>query len=121
MTITIGGLTLDNPSKMTVIKEDRDTAFVRTYSSVAFFSWGSRIYGKTLVLQWGAMAVADFNSLHAIYITDGEVVFDPNDGTGRTFNVNLSSLVGAYHMVTTAQTGEYRKDVELELLIMSEV
>ncbi|NPU85556.1 MAG: hypothetical protein HPY65_13850 [Syntrophaceae bacterium] len=118
---TLGSLTFaSNPDTMTLIKKDRDVAWVKTYSSVAIFSWGSSYAGKKLDLAWSYMDTGEFADLEDIQEADAQVVFDPQDGSGRTFNVEILALDGEYHLYLKDDTGQYRKNVKLTLLIMSE-
>ncbi len=121
--MVLGTLTFSrNPSEMTVIKKDRVTAVKETYSSVALFSWGSSIIGKTIELSWPFMTINDFTDLEALVDADEAVVFNPEDGSLKTYNVEIIGLDGKYHITpSVADDAGYRKDVRLTLLIMSEV
>jgi hypothetical protein len=107
-----------NPSEMSVITPMRHTASVKTYSSVAFFSWGTDIVGVTLSLHFNFMTVAQYDSLLALLEADAQLVFDPQDGSGSTYNVEMVNLQGDYFIYLG--TG-YRQNVVLDLLVLSEV
>ena len=78
MTMTLGGQTITKlPSKMTLILADRMSAVKKTYSSVAFFSWGNTLLGKILTLEWPLLELAEWNVLDALFQADASVVFDP--------------------------------------------
>jgi hypothetical protein len=119
--ISINAYTLiDQPNEMTPVRADRSIAYELTLSSVAFFSWGSSIVGKEITLSWNYMTATEFASLDAIYQADTEVVFDPQAGDSKTYNVQVISLDGTL-VRKISGTGAYRTDVKMVLLIMSEV
>jgi len=118
--ISVGALTFTrNPASMTPVEDVRYNTFVLTYSGVAHFSWGLDIVGKEIELTWPYMNNPEFNTLKAIYEADSAVVFDPNDGGGSTYNVELTSLDSTYFM--GRDTNGKRLNVKLTLLILSEV
>ncbi len=120
--MVLGGYTFaDEPSDMTFIQKDRSVSFQQTYNSVAVFSWGTSYVGKVLELTWLGMTTSQYASLTALYIADASVVFDPQDGSGKTFNVEILSLDGKYFIDLENIAGNHRLDVKMELLIMSEV
>lgn len=120
--MVLGGYTFaDEPSDMTFIQKDRSAAFQRTYTSIAIFSWGASYVGKVLELSWLGMTTSQYASLLALFIADVPVVFDPQDGSGKTFNVEILSLDGKYFIDLENAAGNHRLDVQMELLIMSEV
>lgn len=118
----LGGLTFNrNPTKMTMIIPDKHCAYEKTYSSVAFFSWGTSIVGKELELEWTNMRSSDFDSLDTMFRADAEVNFNPQAGTGKTYTVNIVSLDGAYQRILGSAVGVWRSDVKMILLVMAEV
>lgn len=119
--MVLGTCTFDsNPSGMTFIQKDRDVAHKKTYSSVALFSWGASYVGKTLELSWDYMTTGQYDDLRDIFEADAEVVFDPQDGESKTFNVEVLALNGEYYQYLEDATGNHRKSVTMQLLIMSE-
>jgi hypothetical protein len=120
--MTLGTCTFTrNPSEMTVIKADRICASEPTYAGVAFYSWGPSLIGKEIELYWPAMPIEQFNDLQEIYEADASVVFDPQDDSSDTFNVQVLDFNGKYHITPTVnENGGKRKDVRMVLLIMSE-
>ena len=110
---------LELPQAMTMIRAERESAVVKTYDSVAFFSWGADIVGKAITLTWNAMTKTQFDLLDEIYQADVEVEFDPTDITEEStkYNVQVTNLQGEYW----AGVSDYRLNCSLELLIMSEV
>lgn len=118
--ISIGSFTpVLNPSEMTVIRADKPTAYKQTYSNVVYFAWPASVVGKVIEVRWNAMPGTDFAALDALYVADAVVVLNPNDGSGKTYNVNILSLDGKYHTGLGAAT--QRTNVVCQLLIMSEV
>ena len=110
------------PSDMTIIKPDKYCSEVLTYSSIGFFSWGVTIVGKRITLRWNYMSVAQYEALHTLYAADVPVVFDPDDESHSTYNVEVIGLKGEYHIYPEIDaSGIFRKNVSLELLILSEV
>lgn len=110
-----------NPSSFSGIYEpNKLTAIVQTYSSVGYFNWGTKIIGKVIKLEWDYMSAEQYESLRAMYEADAQVVFDPAGITGLKFNVHVMELTGKYYLGLAA-TGTYRKDVTMELVVMSEV
>lgn len=115
--ISLGAFTPSlNPGSMTIIQKDKPTAVMQTYSGAAYFAWPATIVGKVLDLSWNLIPVADWTALDALYAADAVVVFDPNDGSSKTYNVNILSLAGTYYI-----RNQSRSDVKLSLLVMSEV
>lgn len=110
-----------DPGSITVIRKDKRSAVVETYSGAAYFSWGSSIVGKQIILTWNWMPGDEFAALDALYEADVEVVFDPDDGTSRTFNVNLLGLDGDYLRGLDNTSASIRTNVTLTLCIMSQV
>lgn len=98
-----------------IIKSEKSSAKLDTYTGVAFFSWGMILAGTVILLKWNAMSTAMFDELDNIYQADASTTFVPsNDSQGDSYDVEIMSLKGKYHMELE---GTYRKDVELELLI----
>jgi hypothetical protein len=111
-----------NPSEMSMVEEDKFASSLLTYTSVAYFSWGSTIVGKIITLRWGGMTTTQFDTLQTKYEADAEVVWEPNQGDSadRTFNVEISRLTGSYH-ISLLDSASDRVNVEMDLVIMSEV
>lgn len=117
--IAIGGTTMTRePSEMTMVRKRRITASLQTYGGVAFFTWGASILGKTIEIGWPVLEYDQFAFLQTLLEANSRVVFDPQDGSSKTYNVELISLDGKYFI--KKDTG-YRKDVRLVLIILSEV
>lgn len=120
--MSLGGYTFDKqPSGMTFVAKDRDVAYQKTYTSVALFSWGASYIGKVIEVSWNFLTTSQYASLQTIYEADVQVVFNPQDGTSKTFNVEVLSLDGEYFIYLDNSTNHYRKNAKMQLLIMSEV
>lgn len=105
-----------NPDNFPVIKKKLTLAHVETYENIAVMSWGSSYAGVILTLTWNLMRKTQWDELYEIYEEDAEVVFDPQDGNSKTFNVRVLRLDGSHFLGLSLY-----KDVTMELLIMSEV
>jgi lipase chaperone LimK len=117
--MSLGGYTFEkNPSEMTVIKSGKIIASVLTYSSVAVFSWGTLIAGKTLDLRWKGMSLTMFEQLQTLYEADASVAFFPDIDSGTTYTVEIMKFNGDYHL-SQSDAADYRVNVEMDLLILS--
>ena len=106
------------PDKMTAIEQDKENTSIKTYSSVAYFSWGISYLGKILELVWDYMDASDYSSLRSLYEADEAIVFEPEVSESETtFNVEILDCYGEYFYDLTT----VRKNVTVRLLIMSEV
>ena len=119
--MVLDGYTLaKEPGEMTMLEKDKFQANLLTYTSVAYFSWGTSIVGKIITLRWGGMTTIQFDTLQTKYEADAQVVWDPQNGNIQTYNVEMSRLTGAYHL-SLLDSAAHRINVELDLLIISEV
>jgi len=104
------------PGAMTLIRADKPNATVYTYNGAGYFSWPPTIIGKIIELSWNLLPAADFAALDVLYQADSPVVFDPDEGDGKTYNVELVNLDGVYYFNRTMRT-----EVKLSLRIFSVV
>lgn len=117
--MTLGGYTFArNPNKSTEPKQYRSTSVVPTYGGAAFFSWGMFIEGLEVTLEWDYMTEAMFEQLQSLLDDDESKVWDPQ--TGSTYNVQMLTLEGEY-LTTSLLDAEWRQNVKLTMVIMSEV
>jgi hypothetical protein len=107
-----------NPSSAVLPNKQRVAHEVETIGGVEFFSWGVTIAGKRIILKWDYMLTTQFNSLQTLLENDVGVTFQPGDGD--TYNVQILRLNGAYFLDNEA-AAELRKQVTLELIILSQV
>jgi hypothetical protein len=117
----IGGYTVyddDAPSDMTLIQPDKACSSVKTFAGVDFFSYGLTLLGKTLQLSWDYMTTRLFTQVDTMFRADVPVVFDPEDGSGQTFSVEITKCDGKYFTSFEGRAGFLRKDAVVELLIM---
>ena len=106
------------PGYMTVIQANVVNSHRMTFTSVAYFSWGSDIVGKKIELRWAAMPAAMFESLDTIYQADAAVVWTPTDVVGSTtYNVRLIAFSAEYIPGDLL----YRGNTVVTLLILSAV
>ena len=119
----LGGYTFaTNPSAAHGVAEKvRHPSKLDTYPGVAIFPWGVGIVGREVVLKWEIMPSTQFDQLQTLLESDAALVFDPQDGTGRTFNVELMDLAGTYHVLIESGANCYRSDASLTMLILSEI
>ena len=120
MAMTLGAYTFAiNPNEpVSIITQERRASSIKTLGGIAFFSWGALLPGQEILLPWSFMTTAQYNSLHGLLTADAQVVWDPENGS--TYNVEILSLKGEYHLDAGAGAA-YRKNVEMVLLIMSAV
>lgn len=109
------------PDQFTIPQADRLHASVKTYSSVAFFSWGPEIVGKEIEMEWEWMSAAQYAELRALLEADVSVVWDTNRPSygAMTYNVEILSVDGRYFDVVDEEL-PYREKVRVRLLILSE-
>lgn len=117
----LGSYTFDkNPMRVSgVINPDVIKSVVRTIGDVAVFSWGAQIPGRTIILNWDYVSTEQFAELSSIYQADESVEFDPQDGEGKTYNVEVMNLIGTYFI--SLSDSQNRQNVELTLLILGEL
>jgi len=121
MPMTLGAYTfVAEPSDFDIPKKERRAAALETYGGVAFYSWGALQAGQEIILKWSACPTAQFDELQALLEADAEIVWDPDIDSSIAFNVEILELTGAYHM-SRLGSAEYRKNVNLKLVIISEV
>ena len=125
MTMELGTYTFEtDPQECTQPIKNRRCDDIETFGGVAFFSWGLFIEGEVIKMKWPACSTGQYNSLRALFYADEQVVWAPDAGDSSAgtieYNVEIKSLKGDYHMSKKANA-PFRKDVELELVIISEV
>ena len=123
MTMSISTTTFAiDPFDMTVLKNDKVCSYIKTYSSVVYYSWGSTIVGKVIDLKWNAMPSTMFDALDTLVNTDTTMIWTPNiPGSTQTYEVNLLGLEGAYFISQESSSRYHRINCNLKILIMSEV
>lgn len=122
MAMAVGEYTLPYyPSAFTTPCPDRSNAFVETLQSVAHFSWGFFIVGKSIELQWDYMPSEQFEALEAVFQEDEEQLWDPGiPGLDLTYNVQILDFAGDFHEAVGTAVEIWRKNCKMTLLIMSE-
>ena len=121
--MSLGGYTfLVNPDDpLPIIKKTRKVVGKKTYSSAVTFSWPATIAGQKRKLNWKYMPTSMFATLDAKYTAGGSYVFDPQDGSSKTYNVEILDFDGEYHLDLENAAGNYYKNVVMELYFLSEV
>ncbi len=120
--ISIGGHTLrHNPSEMDPIESEKSAATVPTYGGGAYFSWGMFLVGTEKSLNWSMMEADEYAAIRALYVADAPVVFDPQDGSGKTYNVEIREFYGGLFRRFGSAAGTFRKDVKMTLFIIEEI
>jgi hypothetical protein len=118
MNISIGGYTLiNNPNEMDIVRPDKYSSSVQTFTSMVFYDWGVSIVGKQISLSWTYMLASEFDALDAIFQGPGPLIFNPTLDAGKTYNVQMTALDGT---LSHTIAGGYRTNVKMVLLIMSE-
>lgn len=119
--VVIGSRTLTtDPMRMTMVRAEKSCAHVQTYDSVAYFSWGTTLIGKEILLEWPVMDAAEFAALQAIFEADAPISFNPNDGVVTdTYTVEMTSLTGDYWRGRGTSISDTRKNVKMTLLILA--
>ena len=121
--MVLGAYTFDlNPAKVSgLIQSEKASAVKKTYTDIAYFSWPSTVKGRQVSLRWEYIPTAQFTSIHTLYASGDTLVFDPQDGSSKTYNVEVLNFEAEYFLHMEDATGNYRKNAQLELLILSEV
>jgi hypothetical protein len=104
-----------------IMVAEKSNAWKQTYTSVAYFSWGTSIVGKSIEMSWDYMSCDQYDAIDTLFQADASVVFDPQDGSSKTYNVEIVDLTGKYHIGLTHSEDWERMDVKMTLLILSEV
>ena len=117
--MTLGGYTFwRNPEQFDEPRLRKFASEVQTYGGVAYFSWGTFLAGQKCVLQWSWMNETMWDQLQTLLEDDTQKVWNPQDG--NTYNVEIMRLDGAY-VKSALLDASWRQDVQLELLIRSQV
>lgn len=125
--MTLGSYTFErNPSiysQPQLVAPVRRVAAVETYDSIAVFSWGASVTGSTINLDWAYLPDSQYQSLLALLVAGTAVVFDPMDGSDKTYNVEVMKCTGKYHyrLLGTGAEDVWRSQIKVELLILGEV
>jgi hypothetical protein len=100
--VRVGTYTLPwRPDRMGEPTAEKIAASVRTYGGVAYFSFGTRIVGKVLPLEWDWMLTDQYEHLRELYAADASLTFYP-DATKRLYVASAAGFTVG--MVVTGQT-----------------
>lgn len=108
------------PNYMTILHEDRDISYVKTHSSVHTFSWGLSMIGKEVEIRWNYMPTTQYAELLSIYQDDDYFTFDPQDGEGYTYTVEMLEFHGEYLVHLTNTSNHMRQNILMLLLVLSQ-
>jgi len=76
--VKLGAYTFDwNPDVFTLPQAEKSLGKVKTYSSIAFFSWGLSLLGKEISIEWDWMGVDQYERLRSLFEANTSVVWDP--------------------------------------------
>jgi hypothetical protein len=110
------------PTQFTIPRPGRSNSSVQTYTSVAHFSWGFFIAGKTIEINWNYMPSEIFDALDAIFQDNEEIVWDPDiPELSTTYNVQILNFSGEYFESVKSDAEIWRQNCRMSLLIISEV
>lgn len=113
----LGGYTFwRNPVLFDDPKEYRSTSSVSTYSSYAFFSYGTFLGGQEVVLEWDWMTESMFDTLQTLLEQDTAHEWNPQ--TGTLYIVEILKLEGKY-VESALEDAPWRRSVKLTLLVKS--
>lgn len=101
----------------TLPRPQKSISAIQTYGGVQVFSWGMLLPGVRVTLNWDLMSTAEFNALDALYAQEGTVLWDSGIQS-KKYNVNILNFDGK---LIDGGDCEYRKNVEMEVVIISEV
>ena len=114
----IGAIDLEYlPDDCALPRAQKTISAVQTYGGVQVFNWGMMLPGVHVPLSWDLMSTTEFNLLDGLYVQDGTVVWDSGI-QGKKYNVSILKFDGK---LINGADGEYRQNVEMELVIISEV
>ena len=103
-----------------MIQTTKPVGVTPTMDGVAAFEWSASIKGVPVVLRWDKLDTGQYNTLFTKYATGGQITFDPQDGSTKTFDVIVSDCRGEYYMAMENAAGNQRQNVELTLIIIDE-
>ena len=124
----LGGYTFDwNPDTFTLPQAEKSLGKVKTYSSVAFFSWGLSLAGKEISLEWDWMGVDQYERLRSLFEANAPVVWDP-EGKVRIFHGAVTNgpflpakILTGGTSGATGTIGEVASDSPWNFLVMTGV
>jgi hypothetical protein len=110
-----------NPSAIpSQIQKGKDVAFVKTYDGVAVFVFDEMFAGETIQLSWLLMSTTQYAELLTLYLAGNPVSFNPQDGTTKTYSVVIQDLNGEYFIHMANASGNYRRSVEMTLIVIDQ-
>ncbi|MFH2011676.1 MAG: hypothetical protein ABIJ37_03075 [Pseudomonadota bacterium] len=120
--MSIGGITLrHNPTEWDTFEPEKCNADAQTLESGVYYSWGMFLVGTTREFKFSYMEADEYKDLKDLYEADEPVVCVPNDGLGKSYNVEMKYFYGPLFRKFGFSAGTFRKDVVMKLFILSEV
>jgi len=120
--MSIGGHELrHNPNKWDPFEPEKCNAVMETYEGGVYFSWGLFLVGTVKSFEFTYMEADEYKILKDLYEAEASVVCIPNDGSGKSYNVEMKYFYGTLFRKFGFDAGTIRKDVVMELFIVSEV
>ncbi len=108
------------PHTMTMIMQGKANAFVETYQSVAYLSWGSTVVGRVIDFSWNAMPGDMWYQLETFYENDTPLTWTPDNA--HTYTVEMIALNGSYYIgYVDTDSNALRIDVTMSLLIIAQL
>ncbi len=126
--VKLGAYTFDwNPDVFTLPQAEKSLGKVKTYSSIAFFSWGLSLAGKEISIEWDWMGVDQYERLRSLFEANASVVWDP-EAKVRLFHgavtngpfVPAKTLTGATSGAT-GTIGQVVSDTPWNFLVLASV
>ena len=118
--MSLGGYDLF-PAECTPVEADKICADADTYEDTDFFSWGVTIIGKKITIVERYMSNSRYSAFKALEAADAPVVFDPQDGSNKTYNVEIMKCTGPYFSGEDGGFAGVRDPATIIVKIMSEV
>jgi hypothetical protein len=119
--MSIGGNTLrHNPTSMDPFEAEKSCATEQTHGGGAYLSWGLFLIGTEKKINWSRMEADEYATLKTLYEADAPVVVDPQDGSGKTYNVEIRYFNGKLFRRFGFAAGTFRTDVQMTLFILGE-
>lgn len=120
--MSLGGVTpRANPSTFPLIRPVKPTATVKTHGGGAYFGWAAMVAGESYDFTWDYLESEDFDDFDALYVADAPVTLIPNDGSGKSYSVNIKALTGEFLLLQASGSGVLRKNVKMTLYIIVEL
>jgi len=105
------------PEELDTLEKEKSYSVLRTWTTAAFFSWGTSRIGKEIELDWDWMPEAQWNQLQTLLEADVETTWWPEVG-GTSYTVEVVKLAGKF-VQKSLLDAPYRRQVRLTLVMKS--